>query len=271
MGLLGLALYDKEMREKKYINQKYSTHNYSNKNAVKYLIEYITRSRPNENRKGDLIGYGAAGIPLNISPQQMISVIENTQKNTYMKAEVKGPRMSHIVFNFTESEMAMMCYDYGLLWSFAEECTQLFYNIGFQVVFAIHYDPGKRYHIHFAVSTVNFLTGKKLCMGIPDVNHLGRIYNDLLVKYLMVHNHSVTPIRFASCPIRFLNGENGRWTQTEEYTTSFPQNKVYDSSCNMSIPKEAIPDLRKIPDYNLDGIVSFYRHPDYETNGLTDA
>lgn len=228
---------------------------------MKFLIEYITRTRPDENRAGDLLGYGAVGIGILLTPQQMISVIEGTQRNTYGKNELTGSKMSHLVLNMSDSEMERLKYDISLLWIYAEECSLVLYNIGYQVVFALHYDPGKRYHIHFAINAVNYISGHKICIRIAELHLLGRIFNELLLKYFIVHSPPVPPVKFADAPVSFVNGLEPRWSKSEDYINSFPHRDIYPSQCRMDIPLGAIPDLRIVPDYEFQGIAASNCNP----------
>lgn len=75
-----------------------------------------------------------------------------------------------------------------LMWQFAYEISlEFFYKKGFQVVFAIHYDMQGKYHIHLAVNTVNYITGKKLQTFKKDIKEREASCNVILKKYLNLH------------------------------------------------------------------------------------
>ena len=40
-------------------------------------------------------------------------------------------------------------------------CSEEYFSKGHQVVFAIHYESQKHLHIHFAINSINYKTGKK--------------------------------------------------------------------------------------------------------------
>ena len=259
MGLLGFADYSKAKRKEKHIHLKYNDHNYSNRNAIKYLIEYITRSRPKEDRAGELIAYGAVGVGISLDPQQMIRIIEKSQQNLYWKTEFTGRKMFHFVFNFLDSEIERLCYDMRLLQCYAEESSLVFFNMGYQVVYAIHYDIGKRYHIHYAVSAVSYLTGRKLDIGIPDIYKLGSIFNQMLMKYLLQYRIIVKPVSFATVPVRFEDEKDPRWTKTEDYVNSFRHR--LPAQCRLEIPLNKMPDLQALPNYEFQGIAACNSNP----------
>ena len=62
MAILGMPSRNRETKEQTGENAvHYKKKNYTNLDAVEYLIHYVTRTRENEDRAGDLIAYGAVG------------------------------------------------------------------------------------------------------------------------------------------------------------------------------------------------------------------
>lgn len=74
----------------------------------------------------------------------------------------KPRRIYHEVFALDDKEDVIMCSSIDLLNEFALSCCNYwFYEMGFQVVYAIHKPKNKRLHIHFAINTTSYLDGKK--------------------------------------------------------------------------------------------------------------
>ena len=133
---------------------------YENRDAVKYVIRYITRTRPNEDRGMELIAAGSLGT--SETSERMIEDFLRVQKCLRSPGRI-GKKINHEVFLLTVEEIEQLGYPgkvQYLYWA-SQECARFFYEKGFQVVFAIHTDMEKGVHIHFAVNTVNYMNGKK--------------------------------------------------------------------------------------------------------------
>ena len=140
--------------------------NYMNEDAVEKVIRYITRIRPNEDRADELIAWSGMGVGCYASPELVIEQFCAVQEVYGIKAK-GGRRIYHEVLGIREEEFERMWRDYGLVYQIAAECAQRYYSRGHQVVFAIHHAPkdsqtgNSGVHIHFAVNTVNFMTGRR--------------------------------------------------------------------------------------------------------------
>ena len=134
---------------------------YSNRDAVDKVIRYITRTRENEMRRDDLRGYGGAGVGSYAPPQVMIDRFKAVQ-NCYGIGYRGGRRILHEVFSVTDREFTDMGRDIASVNRLASELCLEYYRMGFQVVYAVHWDMEKKLHIHFAVNAVSYRTGKKI-------------------------------------------------------------------------------------------------------------
>lgn len=158
--------------------------NYTNRNAVKYVIDDITRNRKNEKYEYQLLGYGALGANHFLSVEDMIKTFNYIQQ-AYDIEQRGGRRIYHEVFWFSEEELILMNWDVQQMWNFAYEVSrEFFYKKGHQVIFAIHYDLRGKYHVHFAVNTVNYITGAKLQTFKKDMKEREGGCNVILKKYL---------------------------------------------------------------------------------------
>lgn len=175
MGSLGIPTIPKDKRG------LYKNFHYTNKNAVNNLIRYITRTRANEDRTGDLVCYGAAGAGYYCSPEDIIRQFLYVQ-HVYGIERKKGRRMYHEVFNLLDCEISPFYGDCMPLWIVGMKCCQVYYQMGFQAVFALHYEPGKRFHYHFAVNSINFLNGRKWHTSLEEIGQREWIFNQILVE-----------------------------------------------------------------------------------------
>lgn len=157
---------------------------YVNEDAVENVIHYITRSRVNEGRREELMGYGGAGVGIYLLPDQIIGQFLYIQKVHGIDAR-KRRRVYHEVFGLQDSEFAELNCDMDVLHRFARECCQVYYQRGYQVVYAIHWEPfnGKKMHIHFAVNTISFRDGKKWHTSKVDLRERERLFNGVLDYY----------------------------------------------------------------------------------------
>lgn len=187
MGNLIIPPVSKDMRN------LYKSNNYTNKEAVKNLIRYITRTRSNENRAGDLVCYGAAGAGYYYSPEDIIQQFLYVQHGYKIESR-KGKRMYHEVFNFLDYEVSLFRGDWLQLWIIGMRCCQVYYQIGFQSVFALHYEPGKRFHYHFAVNSINFLDGRKWHTTFEEVRQRESIFNQILDEQQRIVCSRISPI-----------------------------------------------------------------------------
>jgi len=173
--------------------------NYCNKNAVKYVIDDILRNRPIETETYNLLGYGAWGVNYFLSVEDIIATLCYVQK-AYDIEHRRGRRIYHEVFWLTPEDLSSLGWNVELMWKFASEVScEFFYKNGFQVVFAIHYSLQGKYHIHFAVNTINFCTGMKFNSFEKDRHAREIICNEILSKYFIKDksdSRSVKPLYF---------------------------------------------------------------------------
>lgn len=196
---------------------------YANVDAVGNLIRYITRTRMNEQRRDELRGYGGAGVFRCDTPEMMVMRFEAVQDAHGIKSK-NGRKMLHEVFSVTDREFKGLNCDMGLLNQIALELCGEYYRQGFQAVYAIHWDAGKKLHIHFAVNAVSFVTGKKFDTSVGGNRERERVFNKKLCHYCgMLHPES-----------------NWQWNLPEEYKHTFVSiravtGKVLENSGNKAI------------------------------------
>ncbi len=174
---------------------------YENRDAVKYVIRYITRTRPNEDRGMELIAAGSLGT--SETSERMIEDFLRVQKCLRSPGRI-GKKINHEVFLLTVEETEQLGYPgkvQYLYWA-SQECARFFYEKGFQVVFAIHTDMEKGVHIHFAVNTVNYMNGKKWSCGEREMKERETLFQIIIRKYQQIAAgcysslDAVKPIKF---------------------------------------------------------------------------
>lgn len=153
--------------------------NYTNKNAVGNVIRYATRTRPGENRLSELVSFGGMGVSMLSGAEDMVEQFLRVQ-NAHNIETRKGRRIFHEVFSLTDEDVFNIKYDMAILDTVARECCKVYYSAGFQVVYAIHYEPEKYYHIHFVVNSINYENGLKWHTNFNDNKQRERIFQNIL-------------------------------------------------------------------------------------------
>lgn len=154
---------------------------YKNKDSADNLIRYITRMRKNEDRAHELISYGFPYGNAYTKPiEHVIKEFEYLQK-IY---SVTGSLMCHYVLQFTRATYEKATKNLTLLDLYAQECCKYIFWLGHQVCYAIHISKEDRIHIHFAINTINFITGHKLRQYPTEVKkNIEYPLNELFKKY----------------------------------------------------------------------------------------
>lgn len=133
---------------------------YVNKDAIPNEIRYICRCRPNETRKSELVAYGAIGLDPN-DPEMMIKQMQLTQ-HAYNIENNPGRYLIHECFGLVDDPSAEDVHlSNEELSHLARACAQDYYNLGYQVAYAVHRTPENKEHIHFIVSAMNYEDGHK--------------------------------------------------------------------------------------------------------------
>ncbi len=176
-------------------SQTYKKCNYSNLNAVDNLIRYVTRSRVNETRLNSLIGYGACGAGSDLSAEDLIQRMLCVQ-NQYGINVRGGRRMHHEVFSLLDGEVIHYGLTDDILLSFARECALCYYSMGYQVVYALHWEPEEHYHIHFVINAVSFINARKFHTSREDAARREFEFNQILFHFQFPESSGVCPICF---------------------------------------------------------------------------
>lgn len=162
--------------------KRFKYYNYTNIDAVENMIHYVTRSRTNEQRAGDLIGYGAVGVGYYLTPDDMIRQFLYVQ-NIYGIGRRRGKRMHHETFNLCDQDVLDLQLTPEELCEIGRECSQVFYRMGYQVVFAVHWEAEKGFHIHFAVNSISSINGHKFRTNQEEREKRTVIYNQILQNH----------------------------------------------------------------------------------------
>ncbi len=165
--------------------------NYTNKNAVENVIRYVTRTRVEETRAGELISYGGAGVGYYLPIEEIIWQFLLVQ-NIYNINARKGKRIYHEVFRLSEEDFRQLNCSYERVNEFAMQICQWYYRMGHQVVYAIHFDANLGIHIHLVVNTINFRNGLKWHTSMVDLGNRQFVYNRILydLPYIVINKIS---------------------------------------------------------------------------------
>lgn len=156
--------------------------NYTNEDAVENVVRYVTRTRTCEDRKNECLMCGGKGVAIYQPVEYMIGQIEYVQKVFGIERR-RGRRMYHETFSISEEEFARMGRNINVLFSFADRCAQYYFDAGYQVVYAVHGINESNLHIHFAVSTINFVNGTKWHDSMLDLVRRNDVFNEILKNY----------------------------------------------------------------------------------------
>ena len=138
---------------------------YKNEDAVEKVIRYITRTRWNESQGNELIGYGGAGVSIGAPVEVLIGEFVKVQKIYNI---TQGRRIIHEVYSLADNDFELLNKDYALVDLLGRQLSAYYFALGYQVVYAVHWDMSKHVHIHIATNTVNFRTYKKFHSGGED-------------------------------------------------------------------------------------------------------
>lgn len=165
---------------------------YHNLDAANKLIRYITRTRPNETRLDELISYGFNfGHAYEKPIEQVIKEFEFIQN--YYGGE--GCLMCHYVIQISDDTFRRIGYNYEALNCYGADCCNYLFEKGHQACYAIHYSKSDRLHMHLAINTINFMTGKKLRQFYAEIKKTLEIpLDNLFVKYLLPDSHNVADL-----------------------------------------------------------------------------
>jgi len=133
---------------------------YTTPESVGNVIRYVARE--NGKQKGGLVCWGAMGAVKSAGTDMVIREFELVQK-MHRRIGKFGRYIDHEIYDLSPWEEKCIAGDYGLLEEAAREAAREIYEEGFQAVYAVHErdKDTDSFHIHFAVNTVNYRTGKK--------------------------------------------------------------------------------------------------------------
>lgn len=159
---------------------------YDKPDSIENLIRYI--SRENGKPKNDLVCCGAFGatdftdIDTTIMQFKCAQMLQ-TRKGSF------GRYIDHEIYSFSADEEKMIAHSSISVEKLAKEMALDFYKDGFQVYYGVHKkdNSANNLHIHFAVNTVNYITGNKRRENKSATKKRGqkfqRIVEDALPKY----------------------------------------------------------------------------------------
>ena len=145
-----------------HLINKAGKHNYCKPESVQNLIRYIARDRENEDRQEELLACGAWGCLEIFGSEGIIGGFE-LARLCYKRRGAFGRYVDHEIYEFSCYELMQFQELHISCELVARELARNIYKEGYQVFWGVHVkDKGSlKIHVHFAVSTVNFNTGKK--------------------------------------------------------------------------------------------------------------
>ena len=156
---------------------------FKNIDSAENLIRYITRTRPNEDRRHELIAYGFTyGNSYSKPIEEVIREFEFVQK-IY---SATGCLMCHYVIRFNDKHFNLLESPIQTLNEYASNCCNILFQQGFQCCYAIHKNDDEELpHIHLAINTVNYTNGRKLRQYPTELyKNIELPLQELFVQYL---------------------------------------------------------------------------------------
>ncbi len=154
---------------------------YTNNDAVEKGIRYVTRTRNNESRRNELIGAGGAGISVGAPVEEIIKEFQEVQQ-FYGIDSRGGRRIGHWVFLFNDKEINAIANDMKSVNMIARAICSYLFTCGFQSVYAIHYDPQKKVHIHIVINAVSYFNGRKFHVSKQEFAKMSDVFTDYYWK-----------------------------------------------------------------------------------------
>lgn len=154
---------------------------FKNEDSANNLIRYITRTRLNEDKRADLITYGFPyGNNFSKPIEQVVREFEYIQQ----AYNTTGSLMCHYCIHIPSDSLIVQNNDLEKLNEYAQECCNYVFNLGHQCVYAIHYSPKEKLHIHLAINTTNYMTGHKLRQYYKEAKaFIERPLSEIFKKY----------------------------------------------------------------------------------------
>ena len=154
---------------------------FTEKDATEKLLRYIFRQRENETRGQDVKAWGVWGaVSYTGTVEDIIFQFKRIQE-TYGKIEANKRRMYHFIFSFSDNEINDFNDDVALYDQIARLQASIFWRMGFPTAYAVHFESGKRWHIHFAVNAVSYVTWKKFRYSLADWINLQSAMNHAMI------------------------------------------------------------------------------------------
>ena len=175
--------------------------NYSNKDVQEYVIRYITRTRPEEDRRYQLITYGSPNTSIvsgnDLSVSRAIKEFRDVEK-FYINQRIRdGRRVHHEILSIYAAEAKFFTSPLQYYW-LGMELSKEYDQMGHQVVFAAHRSQNDGYHIHFVINGTCYLDGKKYHSEIWQENAREEKFNKILTEHIYRNCHQQSPMFFQS-------------------------------------------------------------------------
>ncbi len=163
---------------------------YKTKDSFEYLIRYVTRTRPNEDRANELLGIGSAGICLLLGVESIINQFITTEVT--FRSNTQGRHLYHLIAALSKEEFDSLNCEVSYVDTLAQTISRLFFGNGFQCLYGIHYDETKYIHIHFVISSTSYINGHRFHINATEVEELRKYCNDILLG-IIAYVKEVTP------------------------------------------------------------------------------
>ena len=150
------------------------------------LIRYITRTRKIESRQRDVVAIGGRGVRLSLGIPTAIKEFKQIQ-GMYepRRMEQYGRHCYHEIYSLSNEFFNRL--DRDSLEKLACQLSQLYWEKGHQVIYAVHKTDGYdgHCHIHFAVNAIRFRDGHKWHTTNRDRRMREELFGDIVRAFII--------------------------------------------------------------------------------------
>lgn len=156
----------------KSYNDKYSGKNYTNNNALEYVLNYMFREKVNRD---DIIPEIKGGYGVNLESTE--AIIEDMRMVKDVHEKNGGRQLRHFSVNLSAKETE----EINDLQAFAYDISG-YYGNRYQSVFAVH-KKDRGVHIHVCVNFVSYVDGKKFSDRNGGLREYKAFVNDVIKRH----------------------------------------------------------------------------------------
>lgn len=154
---------------------------YLNEDSIMYVIKYDLREGKHKENLSQLISWGALGAPEWNGAEGVIDAFKTVQI-LHTRKGAHGRYIDQELYDFSEEELEAIQESGADVDAIARKMAREFFEEGVQVLYAVHSrdEHNRDIHVHFAVNTVSYRTGKKRRENKTDTRNRSWKMNEIV-------------------------------------------------------------------------------------------